>query len=474
MAMPGIRHDRRTYHHGYERGAETGLSAENVPITQKSIASHRGFLHLASKNHRALRDGDFRLRALKRELVITLRVLGFPASTEQTTRPIALFNSSPSSRRCLAGSSPWIVKSCNPRSSQRQSSNGQIEVAMTTALGYGGLGHMFRQGVLILTIAALFAWIAHGLADTIPAPGAPQTGTLTGVVVDQEGRPLAAASVWALARQDKFGPTQCGADGRFRLPELPIDKPLTIWAEAPGLARGRCDDIRTFPGKARDIGRLILLPGTRVIGRLVDVQGKPVANVGAKLEVFRHQLGHTIMSQGTEWAFSADHDGRFDTPPLPAGTANFCFSAAGKVRTFVSKNAEPGTAVIDLGDVTLPDELPVGGVVVDQEGNPAPGVEVIADYDWDNPAKTDKGGHFTVHGAGKKLKTLQLQSNDYFSPEPFNVSPGRTDLKLTVIKAYEIHGTAVDAETGKLVPIDTVRLCRVERDPKDGHVTLVG
>jgi hypothetical protein len=47
-------------------------------------------------------------------------------------------------------------------------------------------------------------------------------------------------------------------------------------------------------------------------------------------------------------------------------------------------------------------------------------------------------------------------------------------LKLTVIKAYEIHGTAVDAETGKPVPVDTVRLCIVDRDPDDGHVTLRG
>ena len=155
-------------------------------------------------------------------------------------------------------------------------------------------------------------------------------------------------------------------------------------------------------------------------------------------------------------------------------TPTSTFSAPGKVRTFVEKKAEPGTPVVDLGDVTLPDEMPVVGIVTDGEGKPAPGVEVIPDYDWENSAKTDKDGRFTVHGVGKDLKSLRLQSNDYFAPKPFDVAPGQTDLKLTVIKAYEIHGTAVDAETGKPVPIDTVRLCMVERDPDDGHVTLVG
>lgn len=333
---------------------------------------------------------------------------------------------------------------------------------------------MLRRSITIATITLLFILAVHGRADDKPAQTAAQTGALSGMVVDYRGHPVAAAEVWGLAYQEKYGPTPSGTDGRFRLPALKPDKPVTIWAEVPGLARERRDDVRIFPGKDHDIGRIILLPGTRMVGRLVDAQGKPVPNVRVTLAVYRHQLGHTITSQGTDWAFSAGGDGRFDTPPLPAGDAQVFLSAAGKVRTVVWKKAEPGTPVIDLGDVTLPDEIPVAGVVIDQEGKPAPAVEVIPDYDWENSAKTDKSGRFTVHGVGKKLKILQLRSNDYFSPKPFDVAPGRTDLKLTVIKAYEIHGTAVDAETGKLVPIDTVRLCKVERDPDDGHVTLAG
>jgi hypothetical protein len=86
---------------------------------------------------------------------------------------------------------------------------------------------------------------------------------------------------------------------------------------------------------------------------------------------------------------------------------------------------------------------------------------------------TDKDGRFVVHGVGKDLKQLIVRSNDYFVPKPFDAGPGRADLKLTVIKAYGIHGTAVDAETGRPVPIDTVRLCMVVRDA-DGHVSLFG
>jgi hypothetical protein len=333
---------------------------------------------------------------------------------------------------------------------------------------------MSRPSVTILTMAIMIAWAVHGRADEKPAGVPAQTGAVTGLVVDQQGRPVAGAAVWGVSQQEKFGPTLSGDDGRFRLPALKPDEPVTIWADMPSLARQRRDDVRIFPGKDRDIGRLTLLPGTRISGRVVDAQGKPVARAGVKLDLFRHQLGHTISSQGTEWTLNAAGDGRFTTPPLPAGEGHFSLGAPGKVHTFIQKKAEPGTPVVDLGDVTLPDELPVVGVVTDEEGKPAPGVEVIPDYDWKNPAKTDEGGRFTVHGVGKDLKSLRLESNDYFAPTPFDVAPGQTDLKLTVIKAYEIHGTAVDAETGKPVTVDTVRLCMVRRDPDDGHVSLAG
>jgi hypothetical protein len=333
---------------------------------------------------------------------------------------------------------------------------------------------MSRRSVTIFTMLALIAWPVLGRADEKPAVAPAQTGAVTGLVVDRQGHPVARATVWGLFNQEKFGPTASGADGRFHLSDLKFDKPVTVWADAPGLARERRDDVRIFPGKDHDIGRLTLLPGTRISGRVVDAAGKPVIGAAVDLKHYRHQLGHTISSQGTEWTLSAGGDGRFTTPPLPAGSGHFSLSAPGKVRVFVQKEAEPGNPIVDLGDVTLPDEMPVTGVVTDAEGKPAPGVEVIPDYDWQNAAKTDKDGRFTVHGVGTDIKSLRIQSNDYFAPKAFDVAPGRTNLNLKVIKAYEIFGSAVDAETGKPVLIDTVRLCIVDHDPDDGHVTLRG
>ena len=333
---------------------------------------------------------------------------------------------------------------------------------------------MSRRAKTVSLLAVFVTTLtAAAQADQPPVSIPAATGAITGRVVDLNGRPIAGAEVWGLAFRDRVGATRADADGRFRLAPLKEDKPVTVWADAPGFARQRREGLHAFAGRDHDIGPLTLLPGTRIRGRAVDARGRPIADAKILVNDFRFILGHTISSDQTEWTLTGDAEGRFTTPPFPAGEVHFLFAAPGKVRTFLERKAELGTTEADLGDITLADEVPIRGIVVDQDGEPAPGVVVMADYDYEGAVKTGKEGRFTVHGAGRDAKQLILRSNDYFAPKPFDLGPDRTDLKLTVTKAYEIHGTAVDAETGKPVPIDTVRLCQVVRDP-DGSYTLLG
>lgn len=321
--------------------------------------------------------------------------------------------------------------------------------------------------------AALVAGAVAAPADDRAGRAREETGTITGSVVDREGRTIAGAEVWGLAARARVGSTRTDADGRFRLGPLKWDKAVTVWADVPGLARERRDDVHVFGGRDHEIRPLTLLPGTRLTGRVVDAQGRPIAGTEIEIRDYRHVLGHTISSDQTEWTLASDAEGRFQTTQLPAGEVHLVLVAPGKVRNFVERKVEPGTSEADLGDITLADEVPIRGVVVDRDGKPAPGVQVYADYDYRNPATTGQDGRFLVHGAGKDAELLNLQANDYFAPKPFDLGPDRDDLKITVSKAYEIHGTAVDSETGKPVPIETVRLCMVRRDP-DGSYSLLG
>lgn len=333
---------------------------------------------------------------------------------------------------------------------------------------------MSRRNRALITAVAMMAGAAASLASQGQGEVEGASGTVSGRVVDRLGGPVPGARVWAVADAEQVGEARADAEGRFLLEVPSGGRGVDVWVDSEGLARQRREGVLVFEGQDHEIEPIPMLPGTRFSGRAVDAEGRPLGGASIGLEVYRHVLGHTISSYKQEWSIEADDGGRFETPPLPSGSAKLTLSAPGKVRTFAYQQAEPGVEAVDLGDVTLADEVPIRGVVVDRDGEPAPGVDVIVEYDYENASRTGEDGRFTVHGAGPDADRLRLRSNDYFAPEPFEIGEDRGDLRLTVIKAYEILGRAVDAETGEPVPIDSVRLCMVERDPDDGSITLVG
>ena len=176
----------------------------------------------------------------------------------------------------------------------------------------------------VLTMAALFGWPACGRAEDQSAGASVQTGAISGQVVDLQGRPVAGATVWGVAYQEKAGPVRSGADGRFRLAGLKLGKPVTVWADAPEPG-ARASRRRPHLPRARTTtsagSRSYPAPGSSAASSTRRANRSPEA--GVKLELYRHQLGHTISSQGTEWTLNAGDDGRFATPPLPAGDAHF-------------------------------------------------------------------------------------------------------------------------------------------------------
>ncbi len=312
-------------------------------------------------------------------------------------------------------------------------------------------------------------------ADDPPAKKkAEAMGALVGRVVDLKGHPVDGAEVWGTIVVDRVAATRTGRDGRFRLGPIAAEKAVALWFEAPGRSRQRRERLHVFAGRDRNLGDLTALPGTRFRGRLVDAKGRTIAGAKLAVEVRRFLAAQTTTSNETRWDLDAGADGRFETPPLPPGMVDLMFDAPAKVRTLLTRWAEPGVEAFDLGDVALVEEVPIRGLVLDQDGRPAPGVRVIVDYDHEGAVSTDASGRFLVHGAGKDAKTLMLRSNDYFAPKRvLEIGPDHDHIRITVAKAHRIQGTVVDAESDKPVEIDTMRLCRVVRE-RDGSYVLVG
>src|SRR5262249_36282551 len=161
-------------------------------------------------------------------------------------------------------------------------------------LGENAMSLRAKTALRLAVAATAVTAAVHANYQPSGAPAA--TGAITGRVVDLEGRPIAGAEVWGLAFRDKAGTTRSGADGRFRLAPLKEDKPVTVWADAPGFARQRHEaqriGVHVFAGRDHEIGPIVLLPGTRIRGRAVDARGRPVAGAKILVQDYRHVLGH--------------------------------------------------------------------------------------------------------------------------------------------------------------------------------------
>jgi hypothetical protein len=335
-------------------------------------------------------------------------------------------------------------------------------------------GSTARARLVVLALGAI-------LAGAGPGDEATRTkgkGTVAGRLIDLEGRPVAGAEVWAGDRNQVATRARTGADGRFRLGPLSDERAVTIWAEHEerGLAREHFEDVRIFAGRETDLGDVALVPGARLLGRVVDGRGRPVAEARATVLSRRHILGYTVTPNGPKWAVRGDDRGRFRTPALPVGKLELTVTAPGRARQYLDPLVEPGKTAIDLGEIRLEDERPVTGVVVDQDGRPVAGARVVVDADDEHAATTDDTGRFAVRGAAIDAGWMYIEAPGYFDPalNPYHELKGRrADLRMVLQKAFTVEGSVVDADTDAPVEIDHVQLCTVERD-EDNKITLAG
>ncbi|MGP0066611.1 MAG: carboxypeptidase regulatory-like domain-containing protein, partial [Isosphaeraceae bacterium] len=170
------------------------------------------------------------------------------------------------------------------------------------------------------------------------------THPLSGLVLGDDGRPMALARIHVWFRQpDQNGldgnefafegtnEVRTGPDGRYRTPDaLPAGNAYRVEAEAPGHDKKRSNWV-TGADLAVPALRLRRSIAFRTVdGRVVDPAGKPVAGA----EVFQSGDGPNATRATT------DADGRFRVPGIPDAPA-FVFVAKEGYH-FVGRRVEPG------------------------------------------------------------------------------------------------------------------------------------
>jgi RNA polymerase sigma factor (sigma-70 family) len=274
-----------------------------------------------------------------------------------------------------------------------------------------------------------------------PRPEPQQEMTLTGRVLAPDGKPVPGADValvvWphqqpqeghVVPRPEAWGQAQADGEGRFRFTvrwSLPPRFYATrmygaaVMASARGYGLGwhflRFDFEKSVPFVFPPDTPVQLQPEQVLRGRLIDLQGQPVA--GAQLEVVR--LGKKAPRYGGFGTAEGDEAIRTYAGTLP-------FGQGGRIQLWDQ----------EIWFREAPERLPL----------------------WPGPATTDAEGRFTLRGLPSNTEGVGLHvgGNERVAFQELTVPPQAegqpAEVTLSAAAALLIEGTVTDAETGRPLP----------------------
>lgn len=353
---------------------------------------------------------------------------------------------------------------------------------------------------VLMTMAAVsMLWLATCMASDVEAKKMDksplQIGSLSGTVVDPDGKPVSGARVWVDASEGKrLAETRSDGNGHVHLhPVVAVYRHrFFIFIEAEGFARQyvRRGSYSVFPGVDCDLGRIRVDRGRIFTGQVLDVDGRPCPDVEVVFSVLRYDLGHTVEEIVPEQRTTTDSQGRFRTRPLPVGELCVWTSPPNRRLAWTRRTVQPGGEEV-LEPLRVERDVPVHGIVRDSTGKPVVGAEFNANAE--HKAVSDSEGRFTLHGFGPPPEHFQLQMHTegslfinwgvdvrkdgiYWHEVGDNTHKEHGplhELLVTLKPQAWIEGRATDAETGEPVQLKRVVICSFERK-SSGEVVLSG
>lgn len=176
-----------------------------------------------------------------------------------------------------------------------------------------------QDGSFAQHAAGITARAGENVTITIPAGGA-IVGRIVGAA---DPRQL------TVREQQSLTGARPTADGRFRLDRLPALR-YQLRISGPGIADTYVHDVEVAGGRDTDIGDVVVKPGRRVAGIVVDAAGRPVDQAKVRIEVddryavvtrtIGHRFSVTVLS-GVPLRISASHSQAGRSAVLAIGAA---------------------------------------------------------------------------------------------------------------------------------------------------------
>lgn len=299
-----------------------------------------------------------------------------------------------------------------------------------------------------------------GQTVSVPAIRMVPAAGVSGVVRDADtGKAIAGARVYAL---DGMVDVQSDAEGRYELAGLPVGVPLLVRATVEGY------DLRRFnltPVRGEPVAHDFPLRTECVLsGRVLTPDG--VAAEGVSVHIYVCDPLGVTRERDEFWSATTDADGRYSLRSLSRLTR---YEIGFFKRGFLARSRSmfiPDQTAYTLEDYRLREGREASGSVVDANGLPVAGAEVIFVGEM---VVTDADGRFHLKGlTGTRGETLYAMKKGYafdtVDVPPATGENGRAaqhGLKVTLGPAHSISGTVVD-EHGAALPDVEVRLSGAE------------
>lgn len=343
--------------------------------------------------------------------------------------------------------------------------------AMTDAKGVYSIPAPAGQYMLLLSHPAFEAQNAQVSVTTAQQLSRDysmaQLARASGVVVDEEKRPVVAASIAPEAAgtdMRSFMPMRfmqsqrnvvSGPDGRFSIRMQP-DSDLRLRATKKGLPQTRSDALHLAAGE-RKSGIVLTIPsGVAVSGRITDADGKGISGVavttaeatdgGGRGGVMRRIFTTGMQREDDDTTVTTASDGTF-TMRLKEGTYDFGFKREGYApKTMRAQNvAASGTNRIET---TLDPAVEITGRV-SRGGVGVPDVMINVIGEGSNMIMTGPDGSFTIGGLAAGPVRVMFMKDAEFIQENRNLTAPARDVAIDVPAGGFIAGRVVEKGTRK-------------------------
>ena len=198
---------------------------------------------------------------------------------------------------------------------------------------------------------------------------------------------------------------------------------------------------------------LVLQPGTRVLGRVVDADGVGLLSARVCLGPAQNRLGNLITT--------TDDGGYFKIDDAPSGAQTILVNAHGHADAKHEFTIPAGMAQVEDVIIVMSEGRTVQGLVRDPAGQPLGGLNVSLTHGDEYVGAyttTDEEGAFTVPNLPEGDLVVEVMGSGWIRAEV--PVPGLEDVVVTMEREGSVRGRVVDGATG--APIGAFRIREID------------